>query len=317
MFITSQRNPIPVSSHSSNVPGNDWFTFCLWVCLLWTVHVSGIICYMAFYDRLLLLGKMFSSFIHVVAWINISFLLWMNNVCVSHSIVSNSCDPMNCGLPVSSVQGILQARILNWVVISSSSRFSQPRDRTHVSHIAGGRFTVWATREATWMNNIPLYWYTTCCLLISWVDRCLGCFPLFWLLWILLQWTFIYGFFFHLLFLAALGLGALCRLFSDCSEWGILSSCGVWASRCSGFSCEARAVECMGFSSCGSRALAHRLSSGGAQTGLVVPRHVWSSRIRDWTWVSCIGRQILYHWATREASSSGFCMNIYFQFSWV
>ena len=124
-------------------------------------------------------------------------------------------------------------------------------------------------------------------------------------------------FFFHLLFLAALGLGALCRLFSDCSEWGILSSCGVWASRCSGFSCEAQALECMGFSSCGSRALAHRLSSGGAQTGLVVPRHVWSSRIRDWTWVSCIGRQILYHWATREASSSGFCMNIYFQFSWV
>ena len=32
-----------------------------------------------------------------------------------------------------------------------------------------------------------------------------------------------------------------------------------------------------------------------------------SSCSRDWTWVSCIGRQILYHWAIREAS----CMYIY------
>ena len=35
--------------------------------------------------------------------------------------------------------------------------------------------------------------------------------------------------------------------------------------------------------------------------GLVTPGHVGSSGIRDWTHVSCIGRQILYYWATREA----------------
>ena len=35
-------------------------------------------------------------------------------------------------------------------------------------------------------------------------------------------------------------------------------------------------------------------------TGLVAPRHLGSSQTRDWTSVSCIGRQILYHWA-REA----------------
>ena len=36
-------------------------------------------------------------------------------------------------------------------------------------------------------------------------------------------------------------------------------------------------------------------------SGFSVPRHVGSSQIRDWTCVSCIGRRILYHWATREA----------------
>ena len=43
---------------------------------------------------------------------------------------------------------ILQARILEWVAMPSSRGSSQPRDQTQVSHIAGGFFTVWATREA-------------------------------------------------------------------------------------------------------------------------------------------------------------------------
>ena len=57
-------------------------------------------------------------------------------------------NPVNCSLPGSSVHGILQARILKWVVIPFSRRSSQPRDRTRVSCITGGFFTVWATREA-------------------------------------------------------------------------------------------------------------------------------------------------------------------------
>ena len=40
------------------------------------------------------------------------------------------CDPVDCSLPGSSVHGILQARILEWVAISFSRGFSQPRDRT-------------------------------------------------------------------------------------------------------------------------------------------------------------------------------------------
>ena len=43
--------------------------------------------------------------------------------------------------------GILQARMLEWVAMPSSRGSSQPRDRTQVSRIAGGFFTIWATRE--------------------------------------------------------------------------------------------------------------------------------------------------------------------------
>ena len=46
------------------------------------------------------------------------------------------------------VHGILQARVLEWLVIPFSRGSSQRRDRTQVSCIAGVFFTNWATREA-------------------------------------------------------------------------------------------------------------------------------------------------------------------------
>ena len=46
------------------------------------------------------------------------------------------CDPMDY-----TVRGIFQARILEWVAFPFSRGSSQPRDRTQVSHIAGGFFT--------------------------------------------------------------------------------------------------------------------------------------------------------------------------------
>ena len=87
-------------------------------------------------------------------------------VCVhAQSCLNTLCNPMNCSLPGSSVHGILQARILEWVAISFSMGSSQPMDRNHVSWvypyssvsswprnrtgvsgIAGGFFTIWATR---------------------------------------------------------------------------------------------------------------------------------------------------------------------------
>ena len=57
------------------------------------------------------------------------------------------CDPMGCSPPGSSVHGILQARILEWVAISFSRGSSQPRDWTPVSCIAGRLFIIWATKK--------------------------------------------------------------------------------------------------------------------------------------------------------------------------
>ena len=51
------------------------------------------------------------------------------------------CDPMDCSPPGSSVHGILQAGILEWVAISCSRGSSWPRDRTRVSYTAGRFFT--------------------------------------------------------------------------------------------------------------------------------------------------------------------------------
>ena len=58
--------------------------------------------------------------------------------------------PHDCSLPGSSVHGILQARILEWVAISFSRGSSWARDRTRVSCIAGRFFTNWAIRKSYW-----------------------------------------------------------------------------------------------------------------------------------------------------------------------
>ena len=59
----------------------------------------------------------------------------------SHSVVSHSLWPHGI------VHWILQARILEWVVVPFSRGSSQPRNRTQVSRNAGGFFIIWATRE--------------------------------------------------------------------------------------------------------------------------------------------------------------------------
>ena len=85
--------------------------------------------------------------------------MWLSQLCnvklKSESevkvLVTQSCptlwDLMDCSPPGCSVHGIFQARILEWVAISFSRGSSWPRDWTQVSCIAGGFFTVWATRE--------------------------------------------------------------------------------------------------------------------------------------------------------------------------
>ena len=87
---------------------------------------------------------------------NITRCLWFFSypifyVCMC-VLVTQSCltlfDLMNCSPPDSSVHGILQPRILEWVAIPFSRGSSQPRDQTHVSCFPGRFFTIWACREA-------------------------------------------------------------------------------------------------------------------------------------------------------------------------
>ena len=63
-----------------------------------------------------------------------------------HSELTQSCptlcDPMDCSLPGSSVHGIFQAIVLEWIAISFSRGSSRPRDLTRVSRIVDRRFTV-------------------------------------------------------------------------------------------------------------------------------------------------------------------------------
>jgi len=56
------------------------------------------------------------------------------------------CKPVDCSLPGSSVHGILQARILEWIAITFSEDPPdpgiEPRDQTQVSHIGSRRFNL-------------------------------------------------------------------------------------------------------------------------------------------------------------------------------
>ena len=59
------------------------------------------------------------------------------------------CDPTDNSLPGSSVHGILQARILEWVAMSTSRGSSWPRDRTCISYIScNGRWVFFTTSTA-------------------------------------------------------------------------------------------------------------------------------------------------------------------------
>ena len=84
--------------------------------------------------------------------------------------------PWRSPLPGSSVHGIFQARVLEWVAISFSRGSSWPRDWTWVSHTVGRCFILWATCSLQWKcslnhwtnREVPLYVF----LRMSWA-KCL------------------------------------------------------------------------------------------------------------------------------------------------
>ena len=97
-------------------------------------------------------------------------------------LVTQSCltlfDPMDCSLLGSSVHGILQARMLEWVAMPFSSGSSQPRGWTLVSYIECRFLTVWATRylgaRPIQTKFSPWQLYHTVCAWVSW-DLFCGC----------------------------------------------------------------------------------------------------------------------------------------------
>ena len=112
----------------------------------WT-RVSCVSCI----DRWILypLSHQGSSLINILYIKNAKRSVW---VCAVQYLVTQPCpalcDPVDCSPPGSSVHGISQVRILGWVAISSSRGSFQPRHGPGVSRIAGGFWTIWATREA-------------------------------------------------------------------------------------------------------------------------------------------------------------------------
>ena len=119
---------------------DKWICMYLWVCMLYVC-----ICMLIFV----------CMYIHIFTYTFTAFLLFAQSC-------PTLCYPVDCSsLPGSSIHGIFQARILEWVAISFSRRSSLPRDWTEVSCIVGRRFTVWVTRKV-------LYVYT-------YIYICSGC----------------------------------------------------------------------------------------------------------------------------------------------
>ena len=88
----------------------------------------------------------------------------MNNckiLCGGGGLVTKSCltlcDPMDCSPPVSSIRGIFQTRILEWIAISFSRGSSRTRDWSQVSCTAGIFFTGCATKDGKLLLTPIIY----------------------------------------------------------------------------------------------------------------------------------------------------------------
>ena len=184
------------------------------------------------------------------------------------------CDPMDCSPPGSSVHGISGASILEWVAISFSRGSSRARNRT------------WGSTQGSSVSYVSLRWqvgslplvppgknihydstYMTRMILErNYMERSIrDIFEVIKIPW-LWRWLYDYELFFSAvlkkmyLFLAVLGLRCCAGFFSSCSEWGLLSGCGAWASHCRGFSwCGAQALGART-----SLAVVHRISCSTA-----------------------------------------------------
>ena len=175
---------------------------------------------------------------------------------------------MDCSPTGSSVCGILQARILEWVAILFSRGSSQPRDPAPVYGIAGRFFTLWDTREAVKLNEFETFYDD----INSWLK--------FSRIWLKAGSTFQDRIVLSTLFMSVLESASV---FQILSEWvsEVAQSC---LTLCSPMNCS----------------LPGSSIHGIFQARILewVPRR--SSRPRDWTWVSRIVDRCFTVWATRE-----------------
>ena len=113
--------------------------------------------------------QFYSFTFHIRTLISVQFILvWKESESESRSVGSDSCDPMDY-----TIHGILQARILEWVAFPFSGGYSQHRDRTQVSYIAGGFFTSWATREALILvHGTTILLYEVSSFSLAWPSCC-------------------------------------------------------------------------------------------------------------------------------------------------
>ena len=78
--------------------------------------------------------------------------LWTGSLCAQSSCLT-LCDPMDCSPPGSSIHGILQARILEWIAMPPSRGSSWPRDWTCVCYVSCIAKWIFLTTSATWKQN--------------------------------------------------------------------------------------------------------------------------------------------------------------------
>ena len=147
--------------------GHDWTTFTF------IFHFAV--------DFLFSIPQCPSLLIHIISFLLLS-LLWLLMVHAQPlHLCPSLCDPMDCSLPGSSVHGIFQTRILEWVAIPSSRGSSRLKDWTFISYVSCiGRPVLyhWATgapqREKLLWNTLRITFVKTLC----WSDLVNG--PLFW-----------------------------------------------------------------------------------------------------------------------------------------
>ena len=106
------------------------FTFLSFILFASSIKICLLLTLNLFLPKFLLLMVLKSTFVQSFIPIILSASLHAQSCLIF-------CNPLDCSSPGSSVHGTLQARILEWVAISSSRRSSPPRDLTCISYTAG------------------------------------------------------------------------------------------------------------------------------------------------------------------------------------